>query len=80
MIKDLRGCNAILTGASRGLGVPIAQALADEGVNLALAARSAEGLERVKEDVLKRGVRRRRVPTDVADRAQLDVARRTRDR
>jgi NAD(P)-dependent dehydrogenase (short-subunit alcohol dehydrogenase family) len=29
MIKDLRGTNAILTGASRGLGVPIALALVD---------------------------------------------------
>ena len=51
MIKDLRGCNAILTGASRGLGVPIALALADEGVNITLAARSAEGLEKVRASV-----------------------------
>ncbi len=73
MIKDLRGTNAILTGASRGLGVPIALALADEGVNLTLAARSAEGLEKVRASVEERGVRAVVVPTDVADRAQLDV-------
>lgn len=73
MIKDLRDCNAILTGASRGLGVPIALALADEGVNLTLAARSAEGLEKVRASVEERGVRAVVVPTDVADRAQLDA-------
>lgn len=36
-MKALQGCNAILTGASRGLGVHVAQALAREGVNLVLA-------------------------------------------
>jgi short-subunit dehydrogenase len=80
MIKDLRGCNAILTGASRGLGVPIALALADEGVNLTLAARSAEGLEKVRASVEERGVRAVVVPTDVADRAQLDALVETSER
>jgi short-subunit dehydrogenase len=80
MIKDLRGCNAILTGASRGLGVPIALALADEGVNLTLAARSAEGLEKVRASVEERGVRAVVVPTDVSDRAQLDVLVETSER
>jgi short-subunit dehydrogenase len=80
MIKDLRGCNAILTGASRGLGVPIALALADEGVNLALAARSADGLEKVRGSVEERGVRAVVVPTDVCDRAQLDVLVETSER
>jgi short-subunit dehydrogenase len=73
MIKDLRGTNAILTGASRGLGVLIAHALADEGVNLALAARSADALERVRADIAAKGVRAVAVPTDVADQAQQDA-------
>jgi short-subunit dehydrogenase len=70
-MKDLRGCNAILTGASRGLGVLIAHALAKEGVNLALAARSADALEKVRGDVAAAGVEAVSVPTDVADRDQL---------
>jgi short-subunit dehydrogenase len=73
VIKDMRGCNAILTGASRGLGVLIAHALADEGVNLALAARNAEQLERVKGEVEAKGVKAIAVPTDVSDIAQLDT-------
>jgi short-subunit dehydrogenase len=80
MIKDLRGTNAILTGASRGLGVPIALALADEGVNLTLAARSAEGLEKVRASVEERGVRAIVVPTDVSDRAELDALVETSER
>jgi short-subunit dehydrogenase len=71
-MKDLRGTNAIVTGASRGLGVLIAHALADEGVNLALAARSAEALEQVRSDIAAKGVRAVSVPTDVTDAVQLD--------
>ncbi len=73
MIKDLRGTVAILTGASRGLGVTIAHALADEGVHLALAARNADQLEKVRGDVAARGVNVICVPTDVTDDAQLDA-------
>ncbi len=73
MISDLRGCNAILTGASRGLGVLIARALAKEGVNLALAARSADALEAVRAEVGAMGVRAIAVPTDVVDAAQQDA-------
>jgi short-subunit dehydrogenase len=72
-MKDLKGANAIVTGASRGLGVVIAEALADEGVNLVLAARSAEGLEKVRADVSAKGVTVISVPTDVADRSQLEI-------
>ena len=43
-MRELKGRVAILTGASRGLGVHIARALAKEGVHLALAARSEEAL------------------------------------
>jgi len=39
-MKDLKGKNALLTGGSRGLGPYIGRALAREGVNIALAARS----------------------------------------
>jgi len=44
-MKDLRGKNAVVTGASRGLGVYIARTLAAQGVNVALVARTADKLE-----------------------------------
>lgn len=40
-MRNLKGRTAIVTGASKGIGVYVAQALAKEGMNLALAARSA---------------------------------------
>lgn len=72
-MRDLRGCNAILTGASRGLGVHVAHALAREGVNLTLAARSEGELERVRARVAALGVTAAAVPADVGDRDQLEA-------
>lgn len=46
-MNDLTGRVAILTGASRGIGVAIARRLASEGARLVLAARDPEGLAKV---------------------------------
>lgn len=76
-MKDLHSRVAILTGASRGLGVHIARALAREGVHIALAARSQERLDAVKAEVEGLGVRAISVATDVCDLEQLrDLVRR----
>ena len=66
-MKELRGKNAIITGASRGIGVYIGRALAREGVNLAVAARSAKELEAAASELAALGVRAVPVPTDVTD-------------
>jgi short-subunit dehydrogenase len=73
-MKDLRGTTAVLTGASRGIGVHIARALAAEGVNLSLAARSEAELEAVRTEVAALGVNAIATRCDVAnsdDRAHL---------
>lgn len=44
-MRDMRGKNAIVTGASRGVGVYIARYLAAEGVNRALADEDRESRE-----------------------------------
>ena len=64
-MRELGGANAILTGASRGLGVHIAKALAGKGVNLALVARSASLLEEVRTEVVALGVKAAAIPADV---------------
>jgi short-subunit dehydrogenase len=66
MLK-LDGANAILTGASRGIGVVIAQTLAARGVDLVLAARNAKELEQVRELVARHGRRVISVPVDLAE-------------
>lgn len=61
-----KGKNAIITGASRGIGKAIATRLAKEGINLVLAARTLETLEStVKELRHKHGVDVIGIPTDV---------------
>lgn len=70
-MKELRGRTAIVTGASRGIGLVVATALAREGVNLVLAARSAELLELLAADLRRLGVRAIAIPTDVSNQQQL---------
>ncbi len=65
-MKEISGCNALLTGASRGIGVSIAKRLAEEGVNLALVARTADALEQVRDEVVNMGVRAIAVPADLS--------------
>jgi short-subunit dehydrogenase len=73
-MKDLRGTTAIVTGASRGIGVRIASALAKEGVNLSLAARSEAELEAVRAEIAALGAKAIATKCDVTnadDRTRL---------
>jgi len=72
-MKELKGRNALLTGASRGLGVHIARALAQEGVNLALSARSVEALEEVREVVISHNIKATVIPADLSDTEQVKI-------
>src|SRR5437660_3342279 len=56
-MRNLSGKTAILTGASGGLGRHIALAMAQQGVNLFLAAYPGEGLDSLKEAAERQGVR-----------------------
>jgi short-subunit dehydrogenase len=64
--------NAIVTGASRGIGPHIARLLAKEGMAIALAARSQGELDRVAAGMTAAGARVIAIAADVADAGQLE--------
>jgi len=73
MDLHLAGRTALVTGASKGIGLAVADCFASEGVNLVLAARSRELLEKNAEEL--RGKHRVEVDTmalDLSDQAQRD--------
>lgn len=65
MLPTLKGANALLTGGSQGIGPHIARALAKEGVNVALVARSADKLEQVAREIAALGVKAVALPADL---------------
>lgn len=65
----LDGKVAIVTGASSGLGVAFAQALAEAGADVALGARRVDRLSDTAELVAKAGRQALTVATDVSDPA-----------
>jgi NAD(P)-dependent dehydrogenase (short-subunit alcohol dehydrogenase family) len=68
MDLQLTGKRAIITGGSKGIGLAVAHALAAEGVDVVLAARTQETLEKAAAEVAERSGRRAiPVVTDTGD-------------
>jgi len=57
MDLELKGRKAIVTGATHGIGLAIAQQLADEGVDVAICARTAANVERTVAELKRKGVK-----------------------
>jgi len=70
-IFDLTGKVALVTGASSGLGVQFAKALANQGADIAITARRVEKLEQVKKEVEAIGVKCFLVPCDVGKTEEI---------
>jgi len=68
---ELKGKVALVTGASSGLGVQFAKALASQGADIIIAARRLERLEQVKKDVEELGVKCLAVKCDVGKVADV---------
>jgi NAD(P)-dependent dehydrogenase (short-subunit alcohol dehydrogenase family) len=65
--KRLEGKLAIVTGASRGIGAAIAEALAAAGAHVILVARSAQALEEVEDRIHVAGGTATIAPLDLTD-------------
>lgn len=67
----LRGLNAIVTGASQGLGKAIAERYLTEGANVLICARDAALLAETRDELVLLGRRVLAQPCDVSDEAQV---------
>ena len=69
MNLGIGGKSALVAGSSQGIGRAVAEALAQEGVNLGLAARSDDRLNKAAREVCERhGIRAIAVPCDLTSR------------
>lgn len=68
----LRGQVALVTGAGRGIGRATALALAQADASVILAARSADEINSLADEIKHHGGRALAIPTDVSDVAQVD--------
>jgi gluconate 5-dehydrogenase len=68
---DLKGKVALVTGASSGLGVQFAKALAGQGADIAIIARRLDKLDQVKSAVEGLGVRCFALKCDVLNNSEI---------
>ncbi|MBD2714939.1 3-ketoacyl-ACP reductase [Microvirga sp. STR05] len=73
-MASIAGKNALVTGAGKGIGRAVAVALAQEGVNVALLARTEAQLQEVAKEIEALGVKAVVLAADIADRAAVEAA------
>ena len=71
MTRPLDGKLALVTGASRGIGAALADALAAEGAHVVLTARSAADLEQVEERIHEAGGSSTIAPLDLTEQDSI---------
>jgi NADP-dependent 3-hydroxy acid dehydrogenase YdfG len=69
----LKGQTALITGASRGIGLAIARKLGAMGAKLAICARNAERLQQAETELRKAGARTLAVATDVCNAEAVEA-------
>ncbi|MBB5174301.1 3-ketoacyl-ACP reductase [Texcoconibacillus texcoconensis] len=74
MAQSLQGKTALITGAGKGIGRSTALALAQEGVNVGLLARTEEDLKNVASEIEALGVKAAYATVDVSELEQVEKA------
>ncbi len=72
--RELAGQRVLITGGSSGIGLAVAEALAQEGAEIALLARNELGLAAAKRKLAEYGAEAVTVTADVTDREALSQA------
>jgi NAD(P)-dependent dehydrogenase (short-subunit alcohol dehydrogenase family) len=70
-LLDLSGKVAVVTGGSRGIGLQMAEALAEMGAKVAITARKKEELDEARVDLEGAGVECLAIAGDIADAAAI---------
>jgi len=73
-MQSLKGKNALITGAGKGIGKAVALALAAEGTNVILLARTTADLETLAKEVETLGVKALVVTADISDITSVNQA------
>lgn len=73
-MESLQGKNAIVTGAGKGIGKAIAIALAKEGVQVGLIARTSKDLEVVAAEITALGVKAAFAVADISNISEVNKA------
>ncbi len=73
-MQSLKNKTALVTGAGKGIGKAVALALAAEGVNVGLIARTENDLQAVAEAIKALGVNVAYAVADISNRAQVEAA------
>ena len=74
MDLNLQGRTALITGASKGIGEAIARALAAEGCNVCLVARSEDRLRSIASELAETyGIKAEAMPIDLAERGSAEI-------
>ncbi|QQR40648.1 SDR family oxidoreductase [Devosia rhizoryzae] len=71
-LKPLSQQTIIITGASSGIGLATARMAAQRGAKVVLAARDAEALDRIVEEINVAGGEAAALPVDVSDEGQVE--------
>ena len=73
-MSDLKNKTALITGAGKGIGKAVALALAKEGVNVILLARTQADIDEVAKEATTFGVKSLAITADVADINSVNTA------
>ncbi|WP_133524796.1 3-ketoacyl-ACP reductase [Flavobacterium sp. 245] len=73
-MTDLKNKTALITGAGKGIGKAIAIALAKEGVNLILIARTQADVDQLADQTTNLGVKSLALAADVSDMNSINAA------
>lgn len=73
-MQSLKNKTALITGAGKGIGKAIAQALAAEGVTVGLLARTEKDVQQLADEIIKNGGKAAYATADVSDRFAVEKA------